>query len=71
MPNGDGGNLKVNAIFDLHDVPHKQWHVVTARHLRAIADKIETDGLKIPGPGQVTIYSDDGTLRAGFEYIER
>jgi hypothetical protein len=72
MPNGDGGNLKVNAIFNLHDVPHEQWHIVTARHLRAIADEIEADGLKLPGPrGRVTNHSDDGKSRAIFEYSVR
>ena len=70
MPNGDGGNLKVFAIFNLHHVPHQQWHVVTARHLRAIADEIEASGLALP-VGEVTNHSADGKSRAIFEYSQR
>ena len=70
MPNGDGGNLKVNAIFNLHNVPHEQWYVVTARHLRAIADEIENNGLQLPR-GRVTNHSDNDKSRAIFEYSVR
>lgn len=41
MPNGDGGNLKVMGIFNLHSIPREQWHIVVARHLRSMADEID------------------------------
>lgn len=68
MPNGDGGNLKAQVIFNLHDVPHGVWHIVTARHLRAIADQVEGAGLQMPS-GRVI--SNDKHSRAIFEYSAR
>ncbi len=70
MPNGDGGNLKVFAVFNLHHVPHEQWHVAIANHLRAIAGEFEAKGLSLPS-GQVTHHSADGQSRAIFEYSQR
>jgi len=71
MPNGDGGNLKMFAIFNLHDVAREQWHIETARHLRFFADQIETNGLDLPVGKIVNDTQGQGHGRGICEYNER
>ena len=71
MPNGDGGNLKMFAIFNFHNVEPEQWNTEAARHLRIFADYIETNGLNLPS-GRFengTLYERHG--RSIFEYSQR
>lgn len=76
MPNGEGGSLKMHAIFHLDDVDRKQWHTATARHLRFLADQIETKGFKFfhgTGPlvsGKIVI-PEQGIGQGICEYSER
>jgi hypothetical protein len=71
MPNGDGGNLKMFAIFNLHDVDREQWHMEVAHHLRFFADQIETNGLDLPVGKIVNDTREQGRGRAVCEYNER
>jgi hypothetical protein len=79
MPNGGGGDLKMQALFNLSDIDRKQWHIATAHHLRFFADQIETKGFEFfHGTGPVVsgrIVNDprfEGEFGRGIcEYNER
>lgn len=71
MPNGEGGNLKMFAIFNLHEVDRKQWHIETARHLQFFADQIEAKGLDLPAGKIVNDTREQGHGRGICEYNER